>query len=65
MRELGFAWHERFTVTDELTGATYDWGQHSAFRLNPSCSLGFVSHRIRNFAVAPAAAAGQTGRTTV
>jgi hypothetical protein len=38
MRELGFDWRERFTITDELTGATYDWGQHNAFRLNPSCS---------------------------
>ncbi len=35
MPALGFDWHERFTVRDELTGATYDWGQHNAVRLEP------------------------------
>jgi starch synthase (maltosyl-transferring) len=33
--ELGFDWHERFTVRDELTGAMYDWGQHNAVALDP------------------------------
>jgi starch synthase (maltosyl-transferring) len=33
--ELGLDWHERFLVRDELTGATYHWGQHNAVRLDP------------------------------
>ena len=33
--ELDFEWHERFQVTDELTGASYDWGQYNAVRLDP------------------------------
>jgi starch synthase (maltosyl-transferring) len=32
---LGFEWHERFGVTDEVTGASYDWGQYNAVRLDP------------------------------
>ncbi|MEV8516522.1 alpha-1,4-glucan--maltose-1-phosphate maltosyltransferase [Dactylosporangium sp. NPDC051484] len=35
MPALGFDWHERFTVRDEVTGATFDWGQHNAVRLDP------------------------------
>jgi starch synthase (maltosyl-transferring) len=35
MPELGLDWHERFTARDELTGASYDWGQHNAVRLDP------------------------------
>ncbi|MBO4205824.1 alpha-1,4-glucan--maltose-1-phosphate maltosyltransferase [Micromonospora echinofusca] len=35
MPALGLDWHERFTVHDELTGASYDWGQHNAVRLDP------------------------------
>jgi len=35
MPALGFDWHERFLVRDELTGATYEWGQHNAVRLDP------------------------------
>ncbi|MCZ7438596.1 DUF3416 domain-containing protein [Micromonospora sp. WMMC241] len=35
MPALGFDWHERFTVRDELTGAEYDWGQRNAVRLDP------------------------------
>ncbi|MFY1669976.1 alpha-1,4-glucan--maltose-1-phosphate maltosyltransferase [Plantactinospora sp. WMMB334] len=35
MPALGFDWHERFGVHDELTGARYDWGQHNAVRLDP------------------------------
>ncbi|PZG01437.1 alpha-1,4-glucan--maltose-1-phosphate maltosyltransferase [Micromonospora deserti] len=35
MPALGFDWHERFTVHDELTGAGYDWGQRNAVRLDP------------------------------
>jgi starch synthase (maltosyl-transferring) len=35
MPALGLDWHERFEVRDELTGATYDWGQHNAVRIDP------------------------------
>ncbi|WP_319458466.1 alpha-1,4-glucan--maltose-1-phosphate maltosyltransferase [Micromonospora sp. RTP1Z1] len=35
MPALGFDWHERFTVHDELTGTSYDWGQRNAVRLDP------------------------------
>ncbi|MGS2618175.1 maltotransferase domain-containing protein [Micromonospora sp. LZ34] len=35
MPALGFDWHERFTVHDELTGAQYEWGQRNAVRLDP------------------------------
>jgi starch synthase (maltosyl-transferring) len=32
---LGLDWHERFSVTDEITGATYDWGQFNYVELDP------------------------------
>jgi starch synthase (maltosyl-transferring) len=32
---LGFDWHERFEVYDEMTGATYDWGPQNYVRLDP------------------------------
>jgi starch synthase (maltosyl-transferring) len=35
MPALGLEWHEQFTVTDQLTGATYEWGQHNAVRIDP------------------------------
>ncbi|MET3424365.1 starch synthase (maltosyl-transferring) [Actinoplanes tereljensis] len=35
MPELGMDWHERFSVTDQITGATYEWGQHNAVRIDP------------------------------
>jgi starch synthase (maltosyl-transferring) len=35
MPELGLDWHERFTVIDQVSGATYDWGQHNAVRIDP------------------------------
>lgn len=35
MPELGLDWHERFMVTDQITGATYEWGQHNAVRIDP------------------------------
>ncbi|HEY0697419.1 MAG TPA: alpha-1,4-glucan--maltose-1-phosphate maltosyltransferase, partial [Micromonospora sp.] len=35
MPALGFDWHDRFTVTDELTGVSYEWGQRNAVRLDP------------------------------
>jgi starch synthase (maltosyl-transferring) len=44
---LGFDWHERFTVRDELTGAEYDWGQHNAVHLDPAVQVAhiFTVHR--------------------
>jgi starch synthase (maltosyl-transferring) len=32
---LGLDWHERFGVTDELSGARYDWGQFNYLELDP------------------------------
>jgi starch synthase (maltosyl-transferring) len=32
---LGLDWHERFGVTDELSGAHYDWGQFNYLELDP------------------------------
>jgi starch synthase (maltosyl-transferring) len=32
---FGLDWHERFTVRDELSGATYDWGQFNYVELDP------------------------------
>ena len=32
---LGFDWDDRITVTDAVTGATYDWGVHNYVRLDP------------------------------
>ncbi len=40
MPALGFDWHERFSAHDELTGATFDWGQHNAVRLDPVSRAG-------------------------
>jgi starch synthase (maltosyl-transferring) len=35
MPALGLDWHERMTVKDTLSGASYVWGQHNAVRLDP------------------------------
>lgn len=35
MPELGLDWHERFVVVDQITGASYEWGQHNAVRIDP------------------------------
>ncbi|MGY2079783.1 alpha-1,4-glucan--maltose-1-phosphate maltosyltransferase [Modestobacter sp. SYSU DS0657] len=35
MPALGLDWSDRFSVTDELTGAHYDWGQHNYVELDP------------------------------
>jgi starch synthase (maltosyl-transferring) len=32
---LGFGWEDRIEVHDEVTGATYDWGEHNYVRLDP------------------------------
>ena len=36
MPALGMDWHEGFTVTDELTGESYRWGQANYVRLDPA-----------------------------
>jgi starch synthase (maltosyl-transferring) len=48
MPALGFDWHERFTVVDELTGAKYQWGQHNAVHLDPYVQPAhvFTVHRV-------------------
>jgi starch synthase (maltosyl-transferring) len=33
---LGFDWHETFSAHDEITGASYTWGQHNYVRLDPA-----------------------------
>jgi len=35
MPALGFDWHERFTVTDELTGTSFNWSERSTVHLDP------------------------------
>jgi starch synthase (maltosyl-transferring) len=32
---LGMTWDERFTVTDAVTGQSYEWGAHDYVRLDP------------------------------
>jgi starch synthase (maltosyl-transferring) len=33
---LGYDWHEKFAVTEELTGATWRWGKRNYVRLDPA-----------------------------
>jgi starch synthase (maltosyl-transferring) len=35
MPALGMDWHDRFTAIDQVSGATYEWGQHNAVRIDP------------------------------
>ena len=35
MPALGFDWDSRISVTDAVSGATYDWGVHNYVRLDP------------------------------
>ncbi|WP_432493819.1 maltotransferase domain-containing protein [Kineococcus gypseus] len=44
MAALGRQWWERFTVRDELTGATYEWGEHDYVRLDPYVQPAHVFH---------------------
>ncbi|MEH1015190.1 maltotransferase domain-containing protein [Micromonospora sp. CPCC 206060] len=62
MPALGLDWHERFTVYDELTGASYDWGQHNAVRLDPYLQPAHV-FTVRSASTGPTPAAG-TATTT-
>jgi len=40
--ELGFDWHERFTVLDEVTGQVYNWGQANFVRLEPQRAVAHI-----------------------
>src|SRR5919106_2763523 len=44
MPALGLDWNDRFTVHDEITGETYEWGQYNFVRLDP---LKNVAHIFR------------------
>ncbi|WP_432493536.1 alpha-1,4-glucan--maltose-1-phosphate maltosyltransferase [Kineococcus auxinigenes] len=44
MAALGRQWWERFPVRDELTGATYEWGEHDYVRLDPYVQPAHVFH---------------------
>ncbi len=35
MPALGMDWHDRFLVHDELSGGTWEWGEHNFVRLDP------------------------------
>ena len=35
MPALGYDWHETFVVVDEISGATWRWGEHNYVRLDP------------------------------
>ena len=35
MPALGLEWWDTFDVRDEITGATYTWGQENYVRLDP------------------------------
>jgi starch synthase (maltosyl-transferring) len=48
MPALGFDWHDRFGVDDELSGASYDWGQFSYVRLDPHVEPAHV-FRVRRY----------------
>jgi starch synthase (maltosyl-transferring) len=48
MPALGFDWHDRFGVDDELTGASYDWGQANYVRLDPQGEPAHV-FRVRRY----------------
>jgi starch synthase (maltosyl-transferring) len=56
MPALGMDWHDRFSVTDQLTGASYDWGQRITVRLDPFLEPAHVL-TVRRHGPAPAAPA--------
>jgi starch synthase (maltosyl-transferring) len=55
MPALGLDWADRFAVTDELTGAHYDWGQSNYVELDPYREPAhvFTVHRSRHTPVQP------------
>ncbi|WP_369139809.1 alpha-1,4-glucan--maltose-1-phosphate maltosyltransferase [Modestobacter versicolor] len=56
MPALGLDWSDRFAVTDEITGAHYDWGQSNYVELDPYREPAhvFTVHRSRHTPVPPA-----------
>jgi starch synthase (maltosyl-transferring) len=44
MATLGMGWDETFEVHDELTGASYRWGEHNYVRLDPFTEPAHVLH---------------------
>jgi starch synthase (maltosyl-transferring) len=42
MPALGMDWHEGFTVTDELTGESFRWGQADYVRLDPAVRVAHI-----------------------
>ncbi|GAB4080187.1 alpha-1,4-glucan--maltose-1-phosphate maltosyltransferase [Modestobacter muralis] len=55
MPALGLDWSDRFAVTDEITGAHYDWGQTNYVELDPHREPAhvFTVHRSLPTVVAP------------
>ncbi len=39
---LGFDWQQRFPAYDELTRATFDWGEHNYVRLDPHVEVAHI-----------------------
>jgi len=56
MPALGLDWSDRFAVTDEITGAHYDWGQSNYVELDPYREPAhvFTVHRSRHTPITPA-----------
>ncbi|WP_138733181.1 alpha-1,4-glucan--maltose-1-phosphate maltosyltransferase [Modestobacter excelsi] len=56
MPALGLDWSDRFAVTDEITGAHYDWGQSNYVELDPYREPAhvFTVHRSRHTPIQPA-----------
>ena len=52
---LGLDWSDRFTVTDEISGASYDWGQFNYVELDPHREPAhvFAVHRALPGPIAP------------
>jgi starch synthase (maltosyl-transferring) len=42
MPAIGFDWHERFTVLDEVTGEVHNWGQANYVRLDPQRAVAHI-----------------------
>jgi starch synthase (maltosyl-transferring) len=47
---LGIDWHEGFTVTDELSGESYRWGQANYVRLDPAMRAAHIFAVTRDLA---------------
>ncbi len=40
--ELGLGWNDRFTVHDEITGNSFEWGQYNYVRLEPWTNVAHI-----------------------